>query len=90
MANGGVINEPVFGVGARSRGSYAFGEKGPEAVLPLGRSATGGPVRLHPDDLRALAQVLASRPAVLQLDGREIDRYVEQSHAALADSLVYG
>jgi hypothetical protein len=33
MANGGVIGEPVFGVG-RSGRSYSFGEQGPETVTP--------------------------------------------------------
>jgi hypothetical protein len=33
MANGGVIREPVFGVG-RSGRTYSFGERGPETVTP--------------------------------------------------------
>jgi hypothetical protein len=33
MANGGMINEPVVGVGASGR-SYSFAEHGPERVLP--------------------------------------------------------
>jgi hypothetical protein len=36
MANGGMIREPVFGVG-RSGRTYSFGERGiPEAVVPMG------------------------------------------------------
>ncbi|MGY1845522.1 hypothetical protein [Modestobacter sp. SYSU DS0875] len=46
MANGGVIGEPVAGVGLWSGGSYSFGERGPETVVPgvRGRefSASGG------------------------------------------------
>jgi len=34
MANGGVIGEPVAGVGLRSGSSYSFGERGPETVTP--------------------------------------------------------
>jgi TP901 family phage tail tape measure protein len=34
MANGGVIPEPVFGVGASGR-TYSFGEMGPERVIPM-------------------------------------------------------
>jgi hypothetical protein len=34
MANGGVINEPVFGYGLRSGDSYSFGERGSETVTP--------------------------------------------------------
>jgi hypothetical protein len=43
MANGGVIQEPVFGVGA-SGDTYSFGEGGrPETVLPgVGPFGTGG------------------------------------------------
>lgn len=36
MANGGVINEPIFGVG-RSGRSYMFGEAGSEVVIPANR-----------------------------------------------------
>ncbi|MDH6460111.1 hypothetical protein M2302_000262 [Micromonospora sp. A200] len=49
MANGGVIPEPVFGVGASGR-TYSFAERGPETVVP-----NGGAMRLHPSDLAALA-----------------------------------
>jgi hypothetical protein len=41
MANGGVIGEPVFGLGARSGNSYSFGERGPETVTP-GLPGQGG------------------------------------------------
>lgn len=34
MAGGGVIGEPVLGVGLRSGSSYSFGERGPETVTP--------------------------------------------------------
>jgi hypothetical protein len=34
MANGGVIGEPVAGVGLNSGKSYSFGENGPETVTP--------------------------------------------------------
>lgn len=48
MANGGVIPEPVFGVGASGR-TYSFGEMGPERVLPNWQSGGrgGGDVHLH-------------------------------------------
>nr|WP_221382775.1 hypothetical protein [Actinoplanes polyasparticus] len=56
MANGGVIGEPVAGVGLRSGSSYSFGEKGPETVTPgVGSGGVNsGPVRLHPADIEAL------------------------------------
>lgn len=34
MAGGGIIGEPVVGMGLRSGASYAFGENGPEMVIP--------------------------------------------------------
>lgn len=45
MAGGGVIGEPVAGVGLNSGKSYSFGENGPETVTPgVGR---GGDIHLH-------------------------------------------
>lgn len=34
MANGGVIREPMLGVGLRSGDTYSLGERGPETVTP--------------------------------------------------------
>jgi TP901 family phage tail tape measure protein len=44
MFNGGVIGEPVVGVGTRSGNSYSFAERGPEVVLPTGREVSGGSI----------------------------------------------
>jgi TP901 family phage tail tape measure protein len=61
MANGGVIDEPVFGVGASGR-SYSFGERGAETVTPgagTGRGVTNvtvnvtAPVGSHPREIGA-------------------------------------
>lgn len=41
MANGGQINEPVYGRGLRSGRSYSFGERGSETVVPNRRTRTG-------------------------------------------------
>jgi TP901 family phage tail tape measure protein len=41
MASGGVIGEPVFGVGASGR-TYSFAENGPERVLPTYATASHG------------------------------------------------
>lgn len=41
MANGGVIREPVLGVGASGR-TYSFAERGPEVVIPGNWIAQGG------------------------------------------------
>jgi hypothetical protein len=47
MANGGMIREPVLGVG-RSGATYSFAERGPERVLSAGQTAAvgGGSVTL--------------------------------------------
>jgi hypothetical protein len=39
FASGGIINEPVFGLG-KSGKSYQFGERGPETVTPSGNMST--------------------------------------------------
>lgn len=41
MANGGIINEPVFGYGLRSGDTYSFGERGSETVTPGVHSGGG-------------------------------------------------
>jgi hypothetical protein len=69
MANGGVISEPVIGVG-RSGATYSFGERGPETVTPNGGAAT---VRIDRRDLVLLAQYItaaSSRP--IDMDGRRV------------------
>lgn len=40
FAEGGIIKEPVVGVGTRTLNRYVIGEEGPEAVLPLSNSRT--------------------------------------------------
>lgn len=57
MANGGVIGEPVVGVG-KSGASYSFGENGPETVTP-----GVGAGRLDPRDIDKLGQVIAREMA---------------------------
>tara|TARA_R110000803_G_scaffold118017_2_gene186443 strand:- start:3865 stop:6048 length:2184 start_codon:yes stop_codon:yes gene_type:complete len=42
LANGGVINEPINGVGLNSGRKYQFGEHGSEAVVPLNGGGMGG------------------------------------------------
>jgi hypothetical protein len=42
FANGGVIAEPVVGMGLNSRKSYMFGEAGNEIVIPASRYQSGG------------------------------------------------
>jgi hypothetical protein len=46
MANGGVLREPVFGVG-RSGATYSLAERGPETVIPGTPAAGGGSTVNH-------------------------------------------
>jgi SLT domain-containing protein len=46
---GGVINEPVLGVGLRSGARYGFGERGPETVIPGRLRGGGGDIHVHID-----------------------------------------
>jgi SLT domain-containing protein len=41
-ANGGIISEPVFGVGLHSGQRYSFAENAPEVVTPLNRMGASG------------------------------------------------
>ena len=40
-AEGGLINEPVFGLGQRSGKGYLLGEAGAEMVTPMGKNKGG-------------------------------------------------
>jgi tape measure domain-containing protein len=40
-AEGGIIPEPVVGVGLKSGAGYTFGERGPELVAPMGAAGQG-------------------------------------------------
>lgn len=39
---GGILREPVVGMGLRTGGGYSFGESGPEAIVPIGAGGGGG------------------------------------------------
>lgn len=48
MANGGVIREPVAGIGLRTGASYSLGERGPETVVPgVAQRGRGGDTIVH-------------------------------------------
>jgi len=42
MAKGGIINEPIFGMGQRSGKGYLMGESGPETITPGAGTSPGG------------------------------------------------
>ena len=64
-ANGGIINEPVSGVGMNSGQSYLLGESGAEMVTPLGKSGGGSNITINiqnmngsDDDMRKLKKTI--------------------------------
>jgi hypothetical protein len=77
MQNGGVIPEPVFGVG-RSGRTYSFAENGrPERVLSAGQSAAGNSVTVHaPITVNGATQSVEQiARAVSREIGRTVDIY---------------
>ena len=71
MAGGGVIREPVLGMGLRSGRSYALGERGPERVTPLGRVSGGGSGDNTANILRAFKWKLEGPNLVLAYDANK-------------------
>lgn len=62
-ANGGVIDELIFGVGAQTGRGYTFGERGPEMITPLGFARGLNGVTLNDPRERAYAAALGLNPA---------------------------
>jgi tape measure domain-containing protein len=61
MAEGGMINEPVAGIGLKSNTPYLMGEKGPEAVIPEDKLGGGAPnitVNLSAVDAKSFNQLM--------------------------------
>lgn len=70
MADGGIISEPVLGIGARSKSSYLIGEAGPEAVVPLGGGGSGGGVNnvnvtINALDSKSVADLMRDNPQAI-------------------------
>lgn len=61
MGSGGLIREPIVGIGLHSGGQYVLGERGPETVTPGGGHNTMG------------GQILVENH--IYLDGRELGAY---------------
>lgn len=78
-ASGGIIPEPVLGIGMRSGSPYTFGENGPETVVPgagHGRGGHGGPLihigemHVHDEsDVTMVAQRLSGMIRAASLGG---------------------
>lgn len=68
MAAGGIINEPVVGVGMRTKGAYMIGEQGPEAVVPMdqmGGKASNVNVTINALDSRSVTELLSENPQAI-------------------------
>lgn len=68
MADGGIINEPVVGVGLKSNSSYLLGESGPEAVVPTGAMGGGGSnvsVNINAVDSKSVTDLLRRNPQAI-------------------------
>jgi hypothetical protein len=65
LAQGGMINEPVVGIGTKSGSSYLMGEAGPEAVIPedqLGGGATNVSVNIQAVDAKSITELMQQNP----------------------------
>ena len=57
MAQGGIIREPIHGVG-RSGRTYSFGEQGAEMVTPMGKGVGGGGITINIQNMSGSQQDL--------------------------------
>lgn len=65
-AEGGLLTEPVLGVGLRSGAGYAFGERGPEMVTPVGQG-TGVNVTVAEGAVQIVLHEVANAPEVRRI-----------------------
>ncbi len=77
-ASGGIISEPIFGMGLRTGRGYSFGESGPEAVTPLAGSRGGG---------LSISGPLVSIGSIEVRDSADEDRLVDKIAAGLQTAL---
>jgi hypothetical protein len=57
MAQGGIIREPIYGVG-RSGKTYSFGEQGAEMVTPMGKGVGGASITINIQNMSGSTQDL--------------------------------
>ncbi len=61
FANGGIINEPIAGIGLASGRSYTFGERGPETITPgVGMQSTN--VIINAVDAASFSDMVSRNP----------------------------
>jgi len=74
-ASGGIISEPVSGVGLSSGSKYLFGEAGDEAVVPLGKGksegesekATNVNININAIDSQSLTELMRDNPQAVTI-----------------------
>ena len=57
MAHGGIIREPIYGVG-KSGKTYSFGEQGAEMVTPMGKGVGGSSITINIQNMSGSTQDL--------------------------------
>lgn len=72
-ANGGIINEPIAGIGLRTGTNYAFGENGKELVTPYVPSG----VNLAQHSQAPANITIIVQPNDFNIDGRRMNRALE-------------
>lgn len=67
MAGGGIISEPVLGIGMKSKSGYLLGEAGPEAVIPAGAVGSGQSVNvtINALDSKSLTELMNNNPGAI-------------------------
>jgi hypothetical protein len=97
MANGGVIGEPVVGMGMWSGGSYSFGERGPETVTPgirsreftSGSGAASGGWNGQLPAIDVQARVFVGDREITDIVRVEANTVVDSAFTSLADRMLY-
>jgi hypothetical protein len=89
MANGGMINEPVMGVG-RSGATYSFAERGPERVLSTAQTAAGagrgGPTKVITMTLAPVININGAGQSASQI-ATQVDRQLGAQFSQLSRGL---
>jgi len=98
MANGGVIGEPVFGMGLRSGNTYSFGERGPETVTPgigeaLSFSDFGMPGRslssVTGDDRQRIREEIKDNKELIRVQRMSFEQHAEHLTKKMANEVKY-
>ena len=75
MAGGGVLTEPVMGVGLRTGTQYTLAEQGPEAVVPMGGGGSGASAGMAAAS-RVILEIRTGGSSLDQLLAQLIQKYV--------------